>query len=382
MEVSYLKKLKKLFLLISILMCSLLMGCVDNMFKDVHNLIYEEGMYSCYVDTPDESNIAYIEVEILEVSEYEASQFNNSFKQNLKYVTGEDKERHFKANMLLIYIDGEEEIVNLYSAYYPEQYDTIGFAVENNDNINAVRIRFTYNGNLATSEYEGKRSNGLEVLLSIGSTTLFLHSYDLSNFKTYHTHGVHKGDYLKDLISSEPSTCIKHGYQQTKCEECDYEIVERLPKITHKYEDGKCIWCHNEKYPAHYFYTGYDEDREAETKVITSNEELQQCFLDTEFIDLSKDEIMNTYNDTYFENKTLVYISYWTNSSVEYNITKTEIKEGKVNVYLDILSPYYQNEDYILMNILIEVNFKASENTELNIISKIIQLKEYQTFNR
>ena len=49
-------------------------------------------------------------------------------------------------------------------------------------------------------------------------------------------------------------------------------------------------------------------------------------------------------------------------------------------LYLDILSPYYQNEDYILMNILVEVDHKAIENTELNIIRKIIQLKEYQTF--
>lgn len=375
------KHLKRLFLLISILMCSLLTGCVDNMFKDIHNLIYDEGMYSCFVDTLDDTNIAYIEVEIIEVSEYEASQFNNSFKQNLKYVTGEDKERYFKANMLLIYIDGQEEIVNLHSANYPEQYDTIGFAVENNDNINAVRIRFTYNGEMATGEYEGKRSNGMEVLLSIGSTSLFLHNYDLSNFKTYHTHGIHKGDYLKDLIASESSTCIKHGYQQTKCEECDYEIVERLPKVTHKYEDGKCIWCHKEKYPAHYFYTGYDEDREETTKFITSNEELQQCFLDTEFIDLSKDEIMNTYNDTYFETKSLVYISYWTSSSVEYNVTKTEIIDGRANVYLDVLSPYYQSDDYILMNILVEVDFKVSENTELSLIRKMIQLKEYQTFN-
>ena len=89
---------------------------------------------------------------------------------------------------------------------------------------------------------------------------------------------------------------------------------------------------------------------------------------------------MNTYNDTYFENKSLVYISYWTNSSVEYNVTKTEIKDGKVTVYLDVLSPYYQNEDYILMNILVEVDHKTDENTELNIIRKIIQLKEYQTF--
>jgi len=382
MEVFYLKKhLKRLFLLISILMCSLLTGCVDNMFKDIHNLIYDEGMYSCFVDTLDETDIAYIEVEIIEVSEYEASQFNNSFKQNLKYVTGENKERYFKVNMQLTYINGEEEIINLYSAYYPEQYDTIGFGVENNEKINGVRIRFTYNGEMATREHEGKRSNGMEVLLSIGSTTLFLHNYDLSNFKTYHTHGIHKGDYLKDLISSEQSTCIKHGYQQTKCEECDYEIVERLPKVTHKYEDGKCIWCHSEKYPAHYFYIGYDEDREETTKFITSNEELQQCFLDNNFIDLSKEDIMNTYNDTYFETKSLVYISYWTNSSVEYNVTKTEIKDGKVNVYLDVLSPYYQNEDYILMNILVEVDHKATENTELNIIRKIIQLKEYQTFN-
>ena len=63
-------------------------------------------MYSCYVDTLDESNISYVEVEVLEISEYEASKYNNSFKQNLKYVTGENKERYFKANMLLIYIDG------------------------------------------------------------------------------------------------------------------------------------------------------------------------------------------------------------------------------------------------------------------------------------
>ena len=372
--------MKKFLIIIMSLLCLTLTSCVDNMFKDVYNLIYDEGMYSCYVDTPDESNISYIEVEILEVSEYEASQFNNSFKQNLKYVTGENKERYFKANMQLTYINGEEEIINLYSAYYPEQYDTIGFGVDNNEQINGVRIRFTYNGNLATGEYEGKRSNGLEVLLSIGSTSLFLHNYDLSNFKTYHTHGIHKGDYLKDLIASEQSTCIKHGYKQTKCEECDYEIVERLPKVIHKYENGKCIWCHTEKYPAHYFYTGYDEDREAETKVIISNEELQQCFLDTEFIDLSKDEIMDTYNDTYFENKSLVYISYWTNSSIEYNVTKTEIKDGKVNVYLDVLSPYYQEEDYILINILVEIDCKSDENTELNIIEKIIRLKEYQTF--
>ncbi len=372
--------MKKFLIIIMSLLCLTLTSCVDHMFKDLHNLIYDEGMYSCYVDTPDESNISCIEVEILEVSEYEASQFNNSFKQNLKYVTGENKERYFKANMQLTYINGEEEIINLYSAYYPEQYDTIGFGVENNEQINGVRIGFTYNGHMATGKYEGKRSNGLEISLSIGSTTLFLHSYDLSNFKTYHTHGIHKGDYLKDLIASEPSTCIKHGYQQTKCKECDYEIVERLPKVTHKYENGKCIWCHTEKYPAHYFYTGYDEDREAETKLIISNKELQQCFLDTEFIDLPKDEIMNTYNDTYFENKSLVYISYWTNSSVEYNVTKTEIKDGKVYVYLDVISPYYQNEDYILMNILVEVNHKADENTELNIIEKIIRLKEYQTF--
>ena len=372
--------MKKFLIIIMSLLCLTLTSCVDHMFKDVHNLIYEEGMYSCYVDTPDKSNISYIEVEILEVSEYEASQFNNSFKQNLKYATGENKERYFKANMQLTYINGEEEIINLYSAYYLEQYDTIGFGVENNEKINGVRIRFTYNGEMATGEYEGKRSNGMEVLLSIGSTSLFLHIYDLSNFKTYHTHGIHKGDYLKDLIASEQSTCIKHGYQQTKCEECDYEIVERLPKVTHKYENGKCVWCHTEKYPAHYFYTGYDENREEVTKVITSNEELQQRFLDTEFIDLSKDEIMNTYNDAYFENKSLVYISYWTNSSVEYNVTKTEIKDGKVNVYLDVLSPYYQEEDYILMNILVEVDHKTDENTELNIIRKIIQLKEYQTF--
>ena len=372
--------MKKFLIIIMSLLCLTLTSCVDHMFKDVHNLIYEEGMYSCYVDTPDKSNISYIEVEILEVSEYEASQFNNSFKQNLKYATGENKERYFKANMQLTYINGEEEIINLYSAYYLEQYDTIGFGVENNEKINGVRIRFTYNGEMATGEYECKSSNGMEVLLSIGSTSLFLHIYDLSNFKTYHTHGIHKGDYLKDLIASEQSTCIKHGYQQTKCEECDYEIVERLPKVTHKYENGKCVWCHTEKYPAHYFYTGYDENREEVTKVITSNEELQQRFLDTEFIDLSKDEIMNTYNDAYFENKSLVYISYWTNSSVEYNVTKTEIKDGKVNVYLDVLSPYYQEEDYILMNILVEVDHKTDENTELNIIRKIIQLKEYQTF--
>ena len=32
------------------------------------------------------------------------------------------------------------------------------------------------------------------------------------------------------------------------------------------------------------------------------------------------------------------------------------------------------------MNILVEVDHKADENTELNIIRKIIQLKEYQTF--
>ena len=373
--------MKKIIILLMLLLCSTLTGCVDDMFKDVHNLIYEEGMYSCYVDSIDESNISYVEVEVLEISEYEAFKYNNSFKQNLKYVTGENKERYFKANMLLIYVDGEEEILNLYSAYYPEQYDTIGFGVENNEKINGVRIRFTYNGEMATREHEGKRSNGMEVLLSIGSTSLFLHNYDLSNFKTYHTHGIHKGDYLKDLIASEQSTCIKHGYQQTKCEDCDYEIVERLPKVTHKYENGKCIWCHSEKYPAHYFYIGHDEDREEMTKFITSNEELQQCFLDNNFIHLSKEDIMNTYNDTYFENKSLVYISYWTNSSVDYNVTKTEIKNGKVDVYLDIVSPYYQSEDYILMNILAEVDYKADENTEFNIIIKIIQLKEYQTFN-
>ena len=78
--------------------------------------------------------------------------------------------------------------------------DICGFSVENNEQINGVRIRFTYNGDMATGEYEGKHSNGLEVLLLIGSTSLFLHNYDLSNFKTYHTHGIHKGDYLKDLM--------------------------------------------------------------------------------------------------------------------------------------------------------------------------------------
>ena len=182
--------MKKIILLFILSLIFTLTSCVDDMFKDVHNLIYDEGMYSCYVDTLDESNIAYIEVEVLEISEYEASKFNNSFKQNLKYVTGENKERYFKANMQLTYINGKEEIINLYSAYYPEQYDTIGFGVENNEQINGVRIRFTYNGEMATGEYEGKRSNGLEVLLSIGSTSLFLHNYDLSNFKTYHTHGI------------------------------------------------------------------------------------------------------------------------------------------------------------------------------------------------
>ena len=89
---------------------------------------------------------------------------------------------------------------------------------------------------------------------------------------------------------------------------------------------------------------------------------------------------MDTYNDTYFETKSLVYISYWTNSSVEYNVTKTEIIDEKVNVYLDVLSPYYQNEDYILINILVEIDCKVDENTELNIIEKNIRLKEYQTF--
>lgn len=197
--------------------------------------------------------------------------------------------------------------------------------------------------------------------------------YQNSSYTPY-TDGEHK-IFLIDLLNNS-----KWINDVAKCEECDYEIVERLPKVTHKYENGKCIWCHSEKYPAHYFYTGYDEDREADTKFITSNEELQQCFVDTEFIDLSKDEIMNIYNDNYFENKSLVYISYWTNSSIEYNVTKTEIKDGKVNFYLDVLSPYYQEEDYILMNIIVEVDHKTDENTELNIIRKIIQLKECQTF--
>ena len=72
--------MKKFLIIIMSLLCLMLTSCVDHMFKDLYNLIYDEGMYSCYVDTPDESNISYIEVEILEVSEYEASQFNNSFK--------------------------------------------------------------------------------------------------------------------------------------------------------------------------------------------------------------------------------------------------------------------------------------------------------------
>lgn len=373
--------MKKFFLLITLLLCTTLTGCVDDMFKDIYNLIYDEGMYSCNIDTPDETNIAYIEVEILEVSEVEASNFNNSFKQNLKYVTGENKERYFKANMLLIYTDGEEEIVNLSSAIYPEQYDTVMFDVDYTEKINGVKFRFTYNGKCTTGKYEDKYSNGMEVSFSIGSTTLYNYSYDLSNFKTYHTHGIHKGDYLKDLIASEQSTCIKQGYQQVKCEECDYEIVERLPLVTHKYENEKCIWCYSKKYPAHYFYTGYDDDREAMTKLITSNEELQQCFLDTEFIHLSKEEIINTYNDNYFENKSLAYISYWTNSSIEYNITKSEVKDGAVYVYYDIIAPYWQHDDLTLINILVEIDNKSNDNTELNIIENIIRLKEYQTFD-
>lgn len=31
-------------------------------------------------------------------------------------------------------------------------------------------------------------------------------------------------------------------------------------------------------------------------------------------------------------------------------------------------------------NVSLEVDYKADENTELNIIRKLIQLKEYQTF--
>ena len=366
---------KKLLPLLIFAFCFILMGCVDDMFKDIYNLIYDEGKYWCYVDTPDESNIAYIEVEILEISEYEASQFNNSFKQNLKYVTGENKDRYLKANMLLIYTNGEEEIVNLSSVKYPEQYDTIIFDAINTEKINSVKIRFSYNGSLATDKYEGKYSNGLEVLLSIGSTTLYKHSYDLSNFETYHTHGIHKGNYTRDITASEQSTCLKEGYQQVKCRECDYEIVERFPLVTHKYENEKCIWCHSKKYPAHYFYASY-EDREEIVKIITSTEELQQYF------DSSKNEITDTYNNAYFENKSLVYLSYWTSSSVEYNVTKIEVVNGIMNVNLDITSPSNQNDDYLLMNILAEVDYKATPNTELNIIENFIGLKDGQTLDR
>ncbi|MBQ9125570.1 MAG: hypothetical protein IJY13_02815, partial [Clostridia bacterium] len=75
--------MKKFLLLICLLV--LLMpfaGCVDNMFKDIHNLIYDEGVYSCKVDNKYETNISYVQVEITEISEYESSKFGNSFKQN------------------------------------------------------------------------------------------------------------------------------------------------------------------------------------------------------------------------------------------------------------------------------------------------------------
>ena len=372
--------MKKIILLFILSLIFTLTGCVDDMFKDVHNLIYDEGMYSSYIgyQVQDDTKISYIEVEIIEVSEYEASQFNNSFKQEFKYITGENENRFLKANMLVIYSDGEEEIINLNFKDYMDQYDILVFDVDFNDNYSKVKIIFTYNNQMATSKYKGKYSNGMDVQFQHITGE---YRYRLSDFETYHTHRIHKGDYIKKLIELEQSTCLIRGYQKVKCDECDYEIVEQLPLLTHKYEDGKCIWCHSEKYPAHYFYIGHDEDREETTKFITSNKELQQCFLDNDFIYLSKEDIMNTYNDTYFENKSLVYISYWTNSSVYYNVTKTEIKYGKVDVYLDIVSPYSQHEDYILMNILVEVEYKADENTELNLIRKIIRLKEYQTFS-
>ena len=52
--------MKKIILLFILSLIFTLTGCIDDMFKDVHNLIYDEGMYSCYVDSIDESNISYV----------------------------------------------------------------------------------------------------------------------------------------------------------------------------------------------------------------------------------------------------------------------------------------------------------------------------------
>ena len=369
--------MKKFLLLICLLV--LLMpfaGCVDNMFKDIHNLIYDGGVYSCKVDTKDETNISYVQVEITEISEYESSKFGNSFKQNLKWVTGQNEERYLKAEMLLKYFDGQEEVLNLKFKAVPEQYDTILFDVENSAKWNRVKVVFTYNGNLATSKYEGNYSNGIDVHFQIGTE---YYTYDLSYFQSYHTHGVRKGDFTKQLLDVQQSTCQKQGYQKVKCSECNYEIVERLPLVTHKYENGQCTWCNNGKLPAHYFYTGYSE-KQASTTLITSSEQLMECFADESFINVSKDTILGNYNDSYFENKSLAHVSLYTSSSCDYNVTKVSVAGDTIYLYYDVISPLIQDDDYVLINILVEVDCKASGDTQIVVVRNVIDLKEYQHF--
>lgn len=194
---------------------------------------------------------------------------------------------------------------------------------------------------------------------------------DICNYKISESHTHTWTWYIEDIGHTKAFTCGCPSEEGTNphfdndnnnlCDACGYSMLKETPTGTFKL---------NIIDEQNYIY-----DKPEKTTMFAPGTTI--LFHSLPIMDA---DLVIYVNDAYFENKSLVYISYWTNSSVEYNVTKTEIIDEKVNVYLDVLSPYYQNEDYILMNILVEVDYKADENTELNIIEKIICLKEYQTF--
>jgi len=60
----------------------------------------------------------------------------------------------------------------------------------------------------------------------------------------YGSSGVH--EHIPDIVAGVNATCISTGLTEgSKCSICGKTLKkqETLPKVDHRFEDGKCVWC-------------------------------------------------------------------------------------------------------------------------------------------
>ena len=203
----------------------------------------------------------------------------------------------------------------------------------------------------------------------------------------------------RDYFESEPievyqSTCKEYGYVKKKCLYCKQIIIDEFPFVPCVYENDNCKWCNNKKINYTIIRTHTYEDNKNKARIINSKEELEKYYndnKDNENYNLDKSsfsnlpsfkELMQTYTDEYFTNKTLILLEIDAfSSSIDLYINSIYKDEDKNSLIIDLkgVRPYFVNEDLNGYHLFIELDYLV-DNIGVSINYIDILLKEYQKY--